>query len=293
MPDQELAWTQEIVPLRNWLNKQPHLPHDVEDVLLHRFYLSCHKSLERAKRTMDLFFTMRSSTPDLFCKRDPCSAEIRKVFEITDMLPLPTRTKDNYNVFIYRLREPDLDMFSFLDAVKTFFMLIDTRLTEEHDIPSGEIPIFDAANVSLKFVGKVNLSVLRKYMMYTQEAVPVRLKQVHVINSPSYIGKIFALCKPFLKNEVAKLIKFHEPNSETLYTDIPKDILPEEYGGACGSVDQIKRYWIKRMEAKRNWFLENDKNWFVEESLRPANCRDEKIEKIRDLPGSFRSLALD
>ncbi|CAK1542170.1 unnamed protein product [Leptosia nina] len=293
MPDQELEWSLELAPLKDWLSKQPHLPHDVEDVLLRRFYLSCHKRLERAKRTIDLFFTLRSAAPDLFCKRDPWSPEIRRVFEITDMLPLPYKTKENYKVFIYRLRDPDLDTFNFTDVVKTFFMMIDTRITEEDDIPSGEIPIFDAANVSLKFIGKVNLSVLRKYMMYTQEAVPVRLKQVHVINTPSYIGKIFALCKPFLKSEVAKLIKFHEPNTETLFNDISKEIFPEEYGGSSGSIDQIKRYWIKRMEAKRDWFLENDKRWVVEEALRPSNCRDDKADKMRDVPGSFRALALD
>lgn len=84
------------------------------------------------------------------------------------MIPLPNRTPQNYKVFIYRLNNPDLDLFSFVDAVKTFFMLADTRLTEDDNIPSGEIPVFDSANVSLKFIGKVNLSVLRKYMMYTQ-----------------------------------------------------------------------------------------------------------------------------
>jgi hypothetical protein len=86
----------------------------------------------------------------------------------SDLIPLPKKTKENYKVFIYRLNNPDLDMFNFIDAVKTFFMLADTRLTEEEDIPAGEIPIFDSSNVSLKFIGKINLSVLRKYMLYTQ-----------------------------------------------------------------------------------------------------------------------------
>lgn len=84
------------------------------------------------------------------------------------MLPLPNKTKENYKVFIYRLNNPDMDLFSFVDAVKTFFMLADTRLTEDEDIPAGEIPIFDSANISLKFISKINLSVLRKYMIYTQ-----------------------------------------------------------------------------------------------------------------------------
>lgn len=90
------------------------------------------------------------------------------LFLSRDLIPLPKKTKENYKVFIYRLNNPDLDMFNFVDAVKTFFMLADTRLTEEDDIPAGEVPIFDSANVSLKFIPKINLSVLRKYMLYTQ-----------------------------------------------------------------------------------------------------------------------------
>lgn len=46
-------------------------------------------------------------------------------------------------------------------------------------------------------------------------------------------------------------IKFHDPNTESLFQDISKDIFPEEYGGCCGTVEQIKHYWIKRMETKR------------------------------------------
>lgn len=289
MPDQEIESAEALVAIRDWLNKQPHLPHDVEEILLRRFHVSCRKSMERVKRTIDLFFTIRSTAPELFLKRDPWSPEIRRVFEITDMLPLPNKTKENYKVFIYRLNNPDYDLFNFVDAVKAFFMLADTRLTEEDDIPSGEIPIFDSANITLKFIGKVNLSVLRKYMTYTQESIPVRLKQVHVINAPSYISKIYALCKPLLKAEVAKMIKFHEPNSDTLYKDVPRELLPSEYGGNAGSIDQIKRYWIKRIEAKRDWFLANDKNWAVDESLRPDNVN----AQVKELPGSFRSLAFD
>ncbi|KAJ0175100.1 hypothetical protein K1T71_009241 [Dendrolimus kikuchii] len=293
MPDQELERNHDLVTISNWLNKQPHLPHEVDEIMLRRFLVSCNYSLERAKRTIDLFFTIRSTAPELFCKRDPWAPEIRRVFEITDLLPLPNKNKENYKVFIYRLNNPDMDLFNFVDAVKTFFMLADTRLTEDEDIASGEIPIFDSANVSLKFISKINLSVLRKYMLYTQEAMPIRLKQVHIINAPSYIGKLHAICKPFLKTEVAKLIKFHEPDSDSLYKDIPRDLLPTEYGGKAGNIDQIKREWIKRIEARRDWFLSNDTRWAVNEASRPINCQDDRADKVKDLPGSFRSLALD
>lgn len=291
MPDQEIEYNKDLVAIKDWLVKQPHLPNDVGDLLLLRFLTSCDYSLEKSKRTIDLFFTIRSTTPEVFLNRDPWSLEIKRVFEITDMIPLPRKTKENYKVFIYRLNNPNLDLFNFIDAIKGFFMLADTRLTEDDDIPAGEIPVFDSANISLKFIGKMNLSILRKYMLYTQEAIPIRLKQVHIINAPSYIGKIHAVLKPFLKSEVAKLIKFHEPNSTTLYDDIPQELLPEEYGGECGTIEEIKRHWIKRIEAKRDWFLD-DERWAVNESRRPST-NDDRIKQVIDMPGSFRSLALD
>lgn len=104
------------------------------------------------------------------------------------MLPLPQRTKENYQVFLYRLNNPNLDLFNFVDAVKTFFMLADTRITENHSIPKGEIPIFDAANVTLKFVGKVNLSALRKYMMYTQVCLRLIFEFKNINVMYEYLG---------------------------------------------------------------------------------------------------------
>ncbi|GBP34431.1 Alpha-tocopherol transfer protein-like [Eumeta japonica] len=292
MPDFDSEYDKDLVVIKDWLWKQPHLPHDVDDVLLRRFVLSCGKSLERAKRSIDLFFTIRSNSPEIFSKRDPFSPEIRRVFEVTDMLPLPNKTKENYKLFIYRLNNPNLDLFNFTDAVKTFFMLADTRLTGDMEMSAGEIPIFDAGKVSLKFISKVNLSVLRKYMLYTQEAIPIRLKQVHVINIPAYIGKLFAVVKPFLKSEVAKLIQFHEPDSETLYDSVPQELLPGEYGGKAGSLQEIKQYWIKQIENKRDWFLD-DSRWLVDEGSRPTSSGDDRIDAVKDLPGSFRTLELD
>ncbi|KAL4717047.1 hypothetical protein ACJJTC_016934 [Scirpophaga incertulas] len=318
MPDQEVESNRDLVTIKNWLCKQPHLPHDVVKLwtqprageAYHRLFftirLKCTRDILKAtslglwanviKEKKAQTFFLRSSLYSSRCMYDQNNVDKKRLIYYcfySDLIPLPRKTKENYKVFIYRLNNPDLDLFNFVEAVRAFFMLADTRLTEEEDIPAGEIPIFDSANVSLKFIGKVNLSVLRKYMLYTQEAIPIRLKQVHVINAPAYIGKLHAICKPFLKTEVAKLIKFHEPNSTTLYKDIPQEILPVEYGGKAGTIEEIKRYWIKRIEAKRDWFLTHDQRWAVDESLRPANCHDERTDKVRDLPGSFRSLALD
>lgn len=87
-------------------------------------------------------------------------------------------------------------------------MVADVRLITLDDggITDGEIPIFDMTGFSLKHITKIVLSSLRVYMKYTQEAHPVRLKQIHVINCSSFLDRVMTLIKPFIKGEVFKLV---------------------------------------------------------------------------------------
>lgn len=47
-------------------------------------------------------------------------------------------------------------------------MVADVRMVTEMDIADGEIPIFDMNGLTLQHLTKVNLSILRKYMLYMQ-----------------------------------------------------------------------------------------------------------------------------
>lgn len=87
-------------------------------------------------------------------------------------------------------------------------MVADVRLVtkDKNGLSDGEIPIFDMAGFSLRHLTKLVLSSMRIYMKYTQEAHPVRLKQIHVINCSSYLDRILSIVKPFIKSEVFKLV---------------------------------------------------------------------------------------
>lgn len=50
-----------------------------------------------------------------------------------------------------------------------------------------------------------------------------------------------------MRTEVFKMLNFHAPGSETLYDFVPKDILPEEYGGLAGKMSTLKKYWVKKV----------------------------------------------
>lgn len=47
-------------------------------------------------------------------------------------------------------------------------MVADLRMYTDFEESDGEVPIFDMAGYTLRHLTKINLSILRKYMAYTQ-----------------------------------------------------------------------------------------------------------------------------
>lgn len=60
-----------------------------------------------------------------------------------------------------------------------------------------------------------------------------------------------SIVKPFIKSEVFKLIRFHVPNSTTLYEFVPLELMPNDYGGKAGYVADIKKEFLKQINDRR------------------------------------------
>ncbi|XP_064555505.1 alpha-tocopherol transfer protein isoform X2 [Drosophila montana] len=205
---------------------------------------------------------MRNKHPQIFIDRDPMDASSQQLLQVADLVPLPGLTPENNKLLFYRLIDHDADKFNFTAGIKVFFMVADCRFATETDgrLSDGEIPIFDMAGYTLRHLTKTVLSSLRVYMKFVQEAHPVRLREVHVLNCPSYLDKVLTVVKPFIKSEVFKLIHFHLPNADTPYKHFPRAMLPEEYGGGAGKMSHLKQQWVHLLQQHREYLMDAD-NW--------------------------------
>lgn len=82
-------------------------------------------------------------------------------------------------------------------------------------------------------------------------AHPVRVQQIHVYNCTPLINRIMSLIKPFLRPEVAERFQFHAPGSDTLLNFFPREMLPNEYGGSAGPINDVKEFWLKTFIEQR------------------------------------------
>ncbi|KAG5680464.1 hypothetical protein PVAND_009972 [Polypedilum vanderplanki] len=256
---------EKVAEFRKWIKEQPQLPQNIEKMLLLRYLKTYNFNLERAQKLIAYSFDIRAKNQHIFTDRDPESPALQNVLNVCEIVPMSKATSDNYKVCILRLIDYDSRNFVFNDVVKAFFTFADLRLVSPDPNPEladGEIPIFDMKGLSIWHLFKINFATLKLYFKYVQEAHPVRVQQCHIVNCTPLLSRVMSLVRPLLKPEVAARLQFHSPNSDTIFKFIPRDILPEEYGGTAGSIVDMKEHWFKKLLAKRD-YLRNDSNWII------------------------------
>lgn len=83
------------------------------------------------------------------------------------------------------------------------------EVEDMESLSSGEIHIVDIGNYSLRHMASMSLITMRTYMNFLQHAYPVRMKAMHVINCPTFLNRMVAITRPFIHEDVFKMVSIH------------------------------------------------------------------------------------
>lgn len=83
---------------------------------------------------------------------------------------------------------------------------------------------------------------------------------------------------------------FYNSDISKMYEQIPKSVLPSEYGGEIGPVQDVIDYWEKRILDNRAYLIE-EMNYRSDESKRMRPLKH--AETLFGTDGSFRKLDVD
>lgn len=274
--------------IRDWLGKQPHLP-EVEDIYLMLFLHSNYYQLEPTKTTIENFYTVRTHVPEFFSQRDPFLKELREQFNVIASIPLKGKSKDGYQLVFGAVIDPDPSHYSIFDSTKGFFMITEMAVFEA-GLTNGIAYVVDVKNFSLGHIGRLNLMAIKKFLYYVQEAAPIRLKHIHILNSNVALETLLSMAKPFMRSEFFQMIKFHH-SLESLKEYLSIDLLPNEVGGKAGTIKDLMKEEIKRLDDNREWFLKEEATKRVNESLRVGKAKSSN--DLFGVEGSFKKLDID
>jgi len=236
-----------------------------------------------------MYFTMRTAVPEFFTDRDITRKESQDIMKLVTIPPLPGLTPEGRRVIVLRGKDADVPTPDLPEGMKIVLMIGDVRLEAEETGVAGDVYILDASVATAKHFSKVTPGFVKKFLVCVQEAYPVKLKEVHVINVSPLVDTMINFVKPFLKEKIKNRIFVHS-TLESLYKYVPQDMLPEEYGGNGGKLQDIHDSWIKKLEEYGPWFKEQE-NIKADESKRPG--KPTNYDDLFGMEGSFRQLTID
>lgn len=122
-------------------------------------------------------------------------------------------TKEGYRLIYSRLTDFEPSHFVYNDIIKHHSMVVDMLLYKE-GTAKGHVIVVDMYGFNFAHTGRLNPLAIKNFLYYLQEAVPIRLKSLHFINTNAVMDIVFTMMKPFLKKELMEVVR----TAETFYT---------------------------------------------------------------------------
>ncbi|XP_052738972.1 alpha-tocopherol transfer protein-like [Bicyclus anynana] len=275
--------------LEEWGRKQNHLAEAFKYLdrnMLERLHILGRGSLEMTKTRIDKLLTTRGMIPELCLNRSV--DEFKDIAESINFIMLPKlNPKDQSRIILTKII--NLENFSLLAYMRYSFMISEYCRNFEYNM--SERHILDLQNVkSVNAITKLNPILLKKAEVLCTAGYGIRISGIHILNAPSFVDKIVFIFKQGLKEKVANRLQVHS-SYEDLQKEIPKEVLPEDYGGVLPSCSKLQEQWesiLKTEEAQKLIGLCN--RLVADESKRSAFKFN---EEYLGMPGSFRQLTVD
>ncbi|XP_063929844.1 retinol-binding protein pinta-like [Zophobas morio] len=261
---------EEVQKFYDWVNEQPHLP-KINELQAILFLHACNYNEDAAKKTIDTFFTVKTMDPGLFKMRNPRNSPINNSLDVMLFTPLPQKTPEGYTIVLVKLQDVSPSNYNTEVQLKIFDMMCMLHL-QQYGTSDGYVAIFDMKGTSFGHLFRTSPLALKRFLYYVQEGIPARLKRLHYMNLVSFMDKIMALMKPFMKKELYDIIYLHN-TIDDLTKYVPLECLPKDYGGSAETVSELHEKMKKTLFENVDFFNWEDEQ-SVDESQRPKVKRN-------------------
>ncbi|TMW54885.1 hypothetical protein DOY81_000118 [Sarcophaga bullata] len=142
------------------------------------------------------------------------------------------------------------------DVFRMLYMVhIAAQLEEETQI-RGVVCIMDFDGLSMKQVKALSPTFSRRLLTFIQDAMPLRMKEVHFVKQPFIFKMVWSLFKPFVREKLNKRMHFHGSDMKSLHKFLSPDVLPENYKGNLPKIDYAGKDWLPAVEKHTDFVKE-------------------------------------
>ncbi|KAK9878597.1 hypothetical protein WA026_022858 [Henosepilachna vigintioctopunctata] len=154
------------------------------------------------------------------------------IFNANILTVFPNRDQEGRRILVIELGTKwDTKKVTLDEVFKGCVLFLELAMLEQESQVCGAVVIFDMDGLSLSQTTKFTPAFAKRIVDWLQESVPLRIKNIHIVNQPYIFKMVFALFKPFLKEKLRNRIIFHGTDRQSLHKYLDPEVLPECYGG--------------------------------------------------------------
>ncbi|KAF7280371.1 hypothetical protein GWI33_006102 [Rhynchophorus ferrugineus] len=132
---------------------------------------------------------------------------------------------------------------------RMFYLIHEAALLEEETQIKGVVVIMDYDGLGMKQVRALTPAFSMKLLGFIQEAMPLRLKEVHMVKQPFIFKMVWQIFKPFIGEKLKNRIHFHGSDMSSLHKFMEPSHLPKDYGGLLPAIDYSGDDWYPCIES--------------------------------------------
>ena len=132
--------------------------------------------------------------------------------------------------------------------------------SDEQKSLKGYVKIVDLAGCGLRQLSILDFSHLKK-LTTVLENWPLKVKAEHLLNLPGLMETVNNMFQKMKKNQKMRdrSLVHKTGDLSRLQEDVGLDILPQEYGGSNGTIEELTNYWKKRVEDSKEDLMKLNK----------------------------------
>ncbi|CAG9832599.1 unnamed protein product [Diabrotica balteata] len=231
-----------LTELREWTKSQ-NFPEMPTDSMLEFFVTNNKYNIKRTQDNIKSYYGVRKNVPEFFKNSHPRLPEMQECWDMGVYIPLAIPHEGLYRVSIVKLL-PYTSKFHANRYHAHLANLFEIRICE--DLSVSEILIVDYRNLQWGHVFKISPFVIHRMATVVESMSRTRLQEIHFVEPPSSINILITIAKTFLKKKIADRIRIHN-SMETLIDYVPKNILPEDYGGEDKPLSELIDLWKEKL----------------------------------------------